>query len=161
MSNLKMPHLPDAEDFVLLDTELMKSSQSVPPDNWMHVLLADRQPKVRFALRVLLERQPGVVVVGEAVNVEELITQTRSKRPDLVILDWDLPGLPKSDSLSLLRKICPSLSVIALSGHSEARRGALIAGADAFASKVDPPERLLATIQECTRKRYRKLSHSP
>ncbi len=78
MSNLKMPHLPDAEDYVLIDTGIMKSSQSVPPDNWMHVLLAERQSKVRFALRVLLERQPGVVVVGEAVNVEELIAQTRS-----------------------------------------------------------------------------------
>ena len=155
-----MPHLPDADNDSLLDTGVMNGAARTHQNSWVHVLLADRQPKVRFALRVLLERQPGVVVVGEAVNAEELISQTKSKRPDLILLDWDLPGLSPSGSLSFLRKICPDMSVIALSGHSEARQGALGAGADAFASKVDPPERLLAKIQECAFRRVQKTNSS-
>lgn len=156
MSSLKIPHLPDADKDPLLDTGAMKLSAETQRSDWMHILLADRQPKVRYALRVLLERQPGVVIVGEAVNADDLISQARAKRPDLVLLDWDLPGLTPTGSLSFLRKICPEMSVIALSGHAEARQGALGAGADAFASKVDPPERLLATIRECASRRFQK-----
>lgn len=115
----------------------------------MRILLADDQPKVRFALRVLLERQPGLKVVGEAVDAENLLVRAEATHPDLVLLGWELPGLAAVDSLSALRKICPELFVIALSGRPEARRAALAAGADAFVSKTDPPERLLAAIKDC------------
>ena len=121
--------------------------------NGMHILLADRQPKVRFALRVLLEKQPNVVIVGEAVNADDLLSQAKAKHPDIILLDWDLPGLTTSNSLPSLREICPEMSVIALSGHADAKQGALGAGADDFASKVDPPERLLAKIRKCSQRR--------
>lgn len=117
----------------------------------MRILLADSQPRVRFALRVLLERQPGVQVVGEAVDAAELLAQAAATRPDLVLLAWELPGLAAVDLLSALRKVWPEASVIALSGRPGARRAALAAGADAFASKADPPERLLAAIDACWR----------
>jgi two-component system response regulator DesR len=115
----------------------------------MHILLADDQPRVRFALRVLLERQPGLMVVGEASNADDLLIQVETTRPDLVLLGWELPGLAGIGSLSALRKVCPDLHVIALSGRLGARRAALTAGADAFVSKADPPERLLAAINGC------------
>lgn len=115
----------------------------------MRILLADGQPRVRFALRVLLERQPGMHVMGEAVDAEDLLAQAEATCPDLVLLDWELPGLAALGSLSALREAYPRLRVIALSGRPEARRIALSAGADAFASKGDPPERLLETIANC------------
>ena len=114
----------------------------------MRILLADDQPKVRFALRTLLERQPGIEVVGEARNGPDLSTQIEPTRPDLVLLDWELPGESALDTLSNLRTMYPALRVIALSGRSEARQAALRAGVDAFVSKSDPPERLLAAIRE-------------
>jgi len=117
----------------------------------MRILLADDQSKVRFALRVLLERQPGTDVVGEATSAEDLLAQTQTTDPDLVLLGWELPGARGADLLTNLRDACPSLVVIALSGRPEARREALSAGADAFVSKGDPPERLLAAIARCCR----------
>jgi DNA-binding NarL/FixJ family response regulator len=117
----------------------------------MRILLADSQPRVRFALRVLLERQPGVQVVGEAVDAVELVAQAAATRPDLVLLAWELPGLAAVDLLPTLHRLCPNLLVVALSGRPGARRAALAAGADAFASKADPPERLLAAIDDCWR----------
>ncbi len=63
----------------------------------MQILLADNQPKVRFGLRVLLERQPGLKVVGEAADAEELLAQMEAACPDLVLLGWGLPGLAKAD----------------------------------------------------------------
>jgi DNA-binding NarL/FixJ family response regulator len=114
----------------------------------MRILLADGQAKVRFALRVLLERQPGYEIVGEAISAEDLLIKTAVTCPDVVLLGWELPDRTKIDLLSALRRVCPMLPVIALSAQFEARRAALAAGADAFVSKTEPPERLLAAISE-------------
>ena len=112
----------------------------------MRILLADDQKKVRFALRVLLERQPGVSVVGEAANTPELLSGTRETCPDVLLLAWEFPDRDVTSLLQELRLICPCLVVIVLSGRPEARQGALNAGADFFVSKGDPPECLLAAI---------------
>jgi two-component system response regulator DesR len=114
----------------------------------MRILLADDQHRVRFALRVLLERQPGLSLVGEAVDARDLLVQAKDTRPDVVLLDWELPG-QAANLLRTLREVCPCTAVIALSGRSEARKAACAAGADAFVSKIDPPERLLAAIADC------------
>jgi DNA-binding NarL/FixJ family response regulator len=115
----------------------------------MRILVAEGQPRVRFALRVLLARQAGCEVVGETENAEELLTQTEATCPDLVLLGWELPGLAACDMLAALRRVSPGVFVIALSGWPDARRAALNAGADAFVSKADPPERLLDAIHGC------------
>ena len=115
----------------------------------MRVLLADDQPRVRFALCVLLEQQPGLKVVGEASDARDLLVQAQATRPDLVLIAWELPGLAAVGSLIALREVCPHVFVIALSGRPEARQLALDAGADVFVSKTDPPERLLAAISDC------------
>jgi DNA-binding NarL/FixJ family response regulator len=112
----------------------------------MRILVADNQPKVRRALRVLLEHQPGLEVVGEAVDGEELLAQLESTSPDLVLLHWRLRGWSAADSLSGLREAYPALAVIVLSGHPEVNEASLAAGADAFVSKADPPELLLEAI---------------
>jgi DNA-binding NarL/FixJ family response regulator len=111
----------------------------------MDILLADDK-KVRLALRVLLEQTAGLTVVGEASDAQGLVAQTSAKRPDLVLLDWTLPGLHHDGTLRTLQQICPGLSIVVLSGRPEAQQPALAAGANAFVSKVDPPERLLAAI---------------
>lgn len=115
----------------------------------MRILLADDQPKVRFALGVLLERQPGLEVMGEAADAEDLLLRAEVDCPDLLLLGWELPGLAAVGSLTALREVCPNVFVIALSGRPEARQAALDAGADVFVSKTDPPERLLAAIDDC------------
>ncbi len=113
----------------------------------MRILLVDSQPRVRFALRVLLERRPGLEVAGEAGDADGLLTEASKIQPDLVLLGWELPGLAASTTLSSLRQICPHAFVIALSGRPEARGVALSAGADSFVSKADPPDLLLAAIE--------------
>ena len=117
----------------------------------MHILLADDQSCVRFGLRVLLERQLGFEVVGGAADATKLLAQAESARPDLVLLDWGLPGMKTADVLPLLRSVCPAAKVIVLSGRPEARRIALAAGADGFVGKYELPERLLEAIAACRR----------
>lgn len=112
----------------------------------MRVLLADDQGHIRSSLQMLLKREQGMVVVGEVSEARGLVDQLGTSYPELVLLDWELPGLAAIGSLAGLQRICPGLLVIALSGRPEARREALTAGADAFVSKADPPEQLLAVL---------------
>jgi DNA-binding NarL/FixJ family response regulator len=143
--------MPDASGGLLLYNawrRVQRDRKSSDEVKVVRVLLADDQSKVRFALRVLLERGSGLKVVGEAATAEDLLVQTEMACPDLVLLGWELPGLAATSSLSALRMTCPDLCVIALSGRPEARRASLDAGADAFVSKADPPDRLLAAIAD-------------
>jgi DNA-binding NarL/FixJ family response regulator len=112
----------------------------------IRILLADNQPRVRFALRSLLGQQVGLAVVGEAADADQLLALAVQVLPDVVLLGWDLRGLAPTDLLSALRRVCPHAHVIALSSRLEVRQAALAAGADAFVSKIDPPGRLLAAI---------------
>ena len=112
----------------------------------MHVLLADAEDHVRYGLRVLLEERTDLQVVGEAADAEALLAHVASACPDLVLLSWDLAGRKGAELLSTLRRVCPGLHVIVLSGRPEARQAVLDAGANAFISKVEPPEQLLAAI---------------
>jgi DNA-binding response OmpR family regulator len=84
--------------------------------------------------------------VDEATEAKTLLTQVASRCPELVLLDWGLPGMAAADLLVALRQTCTALTIIVLSGQPEAEQDALRAGADAFVSKTEPPERLLAAI---------------
>jgi DNA-binding NarL/FixJ family response regulator len=132
----------------------------------MKILLADDEAKVRSALRLLLEQQEGLKVVGEVERADGLMDEIGAVQPDALLLDWELPGLRDKiagapgaskgrvswlGSLRALRALNPRLVVIALSGRPEARQTALDAGADAFVSKGDPPERLLAVVNHYAR----------
>lgn len=120
----------------------------------MQILLADDQPKLRFGLRLLLEREPDYEIIGEAADAESLWSQLEALQPDLLLLDWELPGLSPANTLLRLHMAFPRLKVVALSGRLGARQIALTAGADAFVSKGSPPESLLAALNAI----YQKLS---
>lgn len=115
----------------------------------MRILIADKQDKVRFALRTLLNRQMGWNVIVEAISADEVLGQARLHEPDLALLHWrlceDMSGL-----LRRVRSICPDINVLVLSARPEARYDALAAGADAFVCKMDPPQALLAALETLT-----------
>lgn len=112
----------------------------------MRLLLADERPKTRFALRTLLRLETGLTIVGEAATADGLLALAEQTSPDIVVLGWGLRGLEADKLLPALRAVCPHIYVIALSSRPEVRSAALEAGADAFVSKIDSPERLLEVI---------------
>ena len=113
----------------------------------MRVLLADDQQQVRSALRVLLELEPDVQIVGEAADSTGVLLAAARKESDLVLLDWELPGLPPDQLLRLLRYEHPTLAVVGMSSRPEARVAAVAAGVDAFVCKGDAPDELLETVR--------------
>ena len=112
----------------------------------MKVLLADDNPEVCSALRLLLEQDPLPTTVIEVSDIQGLIGHMKKDCPKIVLLDWELPGLLKSDLSMMFRSRCPGMKVIALSSKFEARREALATGADAFISKAEPPEHILSIL---------------
>ena len=127
----------------------------------MRLLLADDQPKIRFALRTLLRFQAGLTIVGEASTTDGLLALAEQTSPDVVLLGWGLRGSPTDALLPALRRICPHLYVIALSSRPEARDAALAAGADAFVSKIDPPRHLLEALADYERPKRNKKGVGP
>jgi DNA-binding NarL/FixJ family response regulator len=115
----------------------------------LKIFIADDQTCVRFALRVILERENGLSIIGEANDAIDMLTQLKSLRPNVLIMDWELPGLAGS-TLYALRIILPEATIIALSSRPENQRIALGFGANGFVNKSAPPETLLHTMNTLT-----------
>ena len=112
----------------------------------MRIILADNDPRTFSALRILLNCEPGLEVVGEVKNTDRLIELAQHEAPDLVLLDWELGGRPDAILLSQLRGIHSKVKIIALSGRPESEGESLRAGADAFVSKSEPASALMVEM---------------
>jgi len=111
------------------------------------ILVADNDARVRSALQHLLRLEPGQIEIRESADLESLASQIREFQPDLVLLDWELPGRPAAALLLALHSLSHHPQFIVLSKRPESEEAALAAGADAFVSKSDPPERLLHSLR--------------
>jgi DNA-binding NarL/FixJ family response regulator len=113
----------------------------------LSVLIADDQPEVRSAMRLVVEQLVGYRVSAEAADVDQLLAAAAAEAPDVVLLDWELGNPWAGESLmSLLRKVAPSTHVVAMSARDGASSQAKAAGADGFVSKGDPPSRLIEAL---------------
>ena len=110
--------------------------------------IADDQNDVRAALRVLIETETDLQLAFEAARCDELFRALDTTCLDLLLIDWELPGLHDDGALTTLRAKCGQTYIVAMSASPEARQNALDAGLDAFVCKGDPPESLLAVIQK-------------
>jgi DNA-binding NarL/FixJ family response regulator len=101
------------------------------------VFLSDDHTIVRDGLRLLLEMQGDISVVGEAAEGRETVKQVEKLRPDLVLMDITMPNLNGIEATLQIRKSCPSTRVIILSMHvsAESIYRALNAGANGYILK--------------------------
>ena len=100
----------------------------------IRVLLADDHTLVRAGIRALLEKLPGVEVVGEASDGREVLDLVKAHQPDVVLMDISMPGLNGLEASARITKDFPDVRVIILSMHhndeyvlagAEVRRGRL------------------------------------
>ena len=111
------------------------------------VYLADGRPEERSALRLLL-LDLKMEVVGEAADWPTALAQEPVSRTDMLLVDWDLLPSPPGIALTVLRTACPAALVVILISHLDARQqAALSAGADAFISKGETPERVAERLR--------------
>ena len=116
------------------------------------ILVADNDARVRSALQTLLRQEPGQIQMRESADLDSLATQVREFRPDLVLLDWELPGRPAAALLLALHRLDHHPSVIVLSTRPELEQDARSVGADGFVCKGDSPERLLQVLRGLVQK---------
>jgi DNA-binding NarL/FixJ family response regulator len=114
----------------------------------LSILIADDQPEVRSAMRLVIEQLVGYRIAAEASDAGELLVAAKDLAPDVVLLDWELPTgeAKRSAPLLAIRAIAPSTRIVAMSARHGARTKALDAGADAFVSKCEPPRRLIEVL---------------
>ena len=112
----------------------------------MRIILADHHEQPRWALKLLLEEQPGFDVAGEALEAGEALRLVGEGKADLVLVDRDLLGSEITELISRLHTLQPGLLVVVISSQSECCAAMISAGADAFVSKMDQPEALLTTL---------------
>jgi DNA-binding NarL/FixJ family response regulator len=106
------------------------------------VFIADPKPQERSALRLLL-LDLNMEVAGETADWATTLARAPTSRTDMLLVDWDLLPSAPTAALDELRRACPAALVIILISHLDARQqAALSAGADAFISKGETPERV-------------------
>ena len=114
----------------------------------LRILLADHDARVRSALHTLLAQEVETLAVRGCPDIGCLAVEIKGFEPDLVLLDWELPGRPVAALLFALNRLDAKPKVIVLSARPEAEQEAMTVGADAFVSKGEPPERLLVVFHD-------------
>ena len=112
------------------------------------VYVADALKEERSALRLML-LDLNMEVIGEATDWATALAQAPVRFTDMLLIDWNLlPGNAPTAALEELRRACPAALVIILISHWDARQqAALSAGADAFISKTETPDRVAERLQ--------------
>ncbi|MGI5159796.1 BTAD domain-containing putative transcriptional regulator [Microbispora sp. CA-102843] len=115
----------------------------------LRLVIADDQALVRTGLKVILDSEPGLDLVGEAENGEQAIALVQSARPDVVLMDIQMPRL---DGLAAARRILaaeapPKVIMMTTFGTDENLYAALRAGVSGFVLKTSAPEQLIAAIR--------------
>ena len=134
----------------------MAKSESVlargggPPGAKRKIFIVDDHPMMREGLRGLINREPDLLVSGEAENARKALALIEKSSPDLALMDITLPDKNGLELVKDLRSLQPKLPILALSMHDEllyAER-MLRAGAKGYVNKHQPPEELLKAIRQ-------------
>ena len=120
----------------------------------VRVLLVDDHAMVRQGLRSILDGYPNLDIIAEAGDGEEAITLARLLKPDLIVMDVNMPRLDGIEATRRIREELPSTHVVGLSVNEAEHivKSMRAAGASAFLTKESAADHLYETIGAVTRK---------
>ena len=130
------------------------TSQQSVLERPVRVLLVDDHAMVRQGLRSILDGYPNLDIIAEAGDGEEAITLARLLKPDLVVMDVNMPRLDGIEATKRIREELPATSVVGLSVNEAEHivKSMKAAGAAAFLTKESAADHLYETIGAVTRK---------
>jgi len=131
---------------VTSDTE---QGAGTTPSGVVRIYLADDHAVFRDGLRLLLEAEPDITVVGDAAEGRKAAAEVEALRPDVVVLDIGMPGLNGIEAARRIRERCPDAGMVILSMHgtSEHIYQALSAGAQAYVLKESAGTEVVEAIR--------------
>ena len=117
------------------------------------VAIVDDHPGVRIGIRNLLADAKDIVVVGEGANGAEAIQLADQAKPDVLLLDVELPVLRGYEVLPHVREIAPAVKVLAVSSYNDQLyvQGMLENGAAGYITKDEAPSHLLEAVRSIVR----------
>jgi two-component system response regulator NreC len=115
----------------------------------IRILIVDDHAVVRAGIRLLLDSEADMEVVGEAQNGREALAQAQKLKPDVVLMDISMPDMEGVEATQLIKEACPQVLIIALTMHEEATYffRMLKAGASGYVVKGANPDELLSAIR--------------
>ncbi|MCB9162123.1 MAG: response regulator transcription factor [Caldilineaceae bacterium] len=119
----------------------------------MQILIVDDHAILRSGLRLLIDAQPTLNVVGEAGSGADAVTQARALQPDLILLDLSMPDGDGLSIIATLRSVAPQARILILTMHDDTShlRQALDAGASGYVLKNAVDQELLMAIRAVRR----------
>ncbi len=114
----------------------------------VRILLADDHEMIRHGTRLLLEKQPGWTVCGEARTGREAVAMATALTPDVAVLDINMPELNGLDAAKQIRRALPQTEVLIFTGieNEELVHEVFSAGARSYILKSDISEHLIAAV---------------
>jgi DNA-binding NarL/FixJ family response regulator len=115
----------------------------------LRILLADDHATVRQGLKLLIDSQPDMGVVGEAADGDGLLKQADALKPDLIVIDISMPGMNGLVATRTLKRAQPHVSIVALTRHDDETYldQLLRAGASGYVLKQSAPSEFLRAIR--------------
>lgn len=115
----------------------------------IRILLAEDQTLLRQGLRTILDLEPGLTVVGEAADGEEAVSSAISLKPDIVLMDIQMPRRSGVEATSLITAACPETRVVVLTtfDYDEYVFDAIKGGAMGYLLKDVPAPELIDTVR--------------
>ncbi|MCZ4120055.1 response regulator transcription factor [Streptomyces sp. H39-S7] len=131
----------------------MTQASGEPPARNVRVLLADDQSMVREALATLLGLEDDIEVVAQVARGDEVLAAARAHRPDVALLDIEMPGLTGIEAAARLRQALPDIRIVIVTtfGRPGYLRRAMESGAEAFLVKDAPASQLADAVRRVLR----------
>lgn len=118
----------------------------------MRVAVYDDNDALRDSLFYLLSAAPGFIVAGLYPGCDNLINQIKENKPDVVLMDIDMPGINGIQATALIKSHFPEINVLMLTSYDDSSKifDALQSGATGYLLKKTPPSKILEAIAEVT-----------
>jgi DNA-binding NarL/FixJ family response regulator len=125
----------------------MKEDEAAPP---ARLLIVDDHDLMRETTRRMLEGEPDLEVVGEAVNGRHAVELCRQLRPDLVLMDVRMPEMDGLTATRAIKEEIPAISVLLVTAYEseDYRREAASAGAAGYILKDAPRQQMLEAVRK-------------
>jgi DNA-binding NarL/FixJ family response regulator len=127
----------------------------------VQILLADDDYQVLSALRCVIEQEPAWLVTNEFHDAEEMILHFKDTsqwentcdeqatlHASILLIDWELPGFRPGIHIQEIRSLCPQIKIVGLSVVMTSQREIKTSQVDAFISKSEAPEQVLAALHD-------------